>query len=529
MQVATYIELSRDTFSKIKKQSGVARIELQILLVGGSAAATAIIILMAIGVIFRTSISIHMQPLVVLMFYALTVTAITTHRIFDATYLLQLLLQRIALVCVVAGAAYGVDILFQLFLPEPFAYLITTAVILAFASELNSWLDKYSERYPKAVQARAAIIAAAKEYDQFTDLIKKFEAILSGWAQTEKVAISVKDELRWIDGENTPQIDEETYIALKEARWSTPERLSRERRTSRSARLLSLVERDRLGILVFCKGATLDVLLRITIRSSRRPFTFPEVSQLQELGLIIESSLARSHLSAKAQQAERLAAVGLLGASVAHEIRNPLVTIKTFVQLLPTHYADASFRGRFLKLIASEVGRIERLTEQLLDLASPRKFESREIQLHDVVDGCLGLVASKAEEKETEILTALNASPDTVFLDPNAVKQVLLNLCFNAIQAQEYIDRTKWIQIETKNLGSELELVVSDNGPGIAPEMRSRLFEAFQTTKSSGFGLGLAICSEILSEIGASIKVDPYVSGKGATFRVLFPCQPRSY
>ena len=76
----------------------------------------------------------------------------------------------------------------------------------------------------------------------------------------------------------------------------------------------------------------------------------------------------------KVQHAEQLATVGLLGASLAHEIRNPLVTIKTFVHLLPQHHQDPVFRDKFFKLIGDEVNRIDRLTEQLLDLASPRAY-----------------------------------------------------------------------------------------------------------------------------------------------------------
>jgi len=189
---------------------------------------------------------------------------------------------------------------------------------------------------------------------------------------------------------------------------------------------------------------------------------------------------------------------------------------------------DESFRVRFSRLIGSEVARIERLTEQLLDLASPRRYEPEPVSLHEVIKSSLELVSSKAEDKRTEIITYLSAGPDIVFTDANATKQVILNLCFNAIQAQESQDRQRLVRLGTKNRGSSIELVVSDNGPGIAPEIRSRLFEAFQTTKSSGFGLGLAICSEILSSLGASISVDPFAPGQGATFRVVFPCPPRS-
>lgn len=520
--------LCADTVRKLKSQVGVARIELQILLIGGSATAIAVLLLMAIGVVFRTKSAIHLQPLVVLAFYTLTVLAITTHRIFDARHLLRLFMQRVALVTLVAGAAFGVDILFQLFLPEPLAFLATTAVVLAFAVELNTWLDGFTGRFPRAVQARGAIISMSRNQDPISELIVRFSTILSGWGSTERSFIWVREESRDLVKQSDIDLGEPCWEALRDVRWVTPERIARERSTPRSQFLRSMLDSERLGALVFTKGATLDVMIGMGMRTSRRPFTFPEVVQLQELGSMIESSLARSHLAAKAQQAERLAAVGLLGASVAHEIRNPLVSIKTFVQLFPIHYMDESFRVRFSRLIGSEVARIERLTEQLLDLASPRKYEPDPVSLHDVVKNSLELVYSKAEDKKTEIVVELAAVPDIAFTDANATKQVILNLCFNAIQAQESQERERWVRLTTRNVDQGIELIVSDHGPGIAPEIRSRLFEAFQTTKSSGFGLGLAICSEILSSLGASISVDPFAPGQGATFRVVFPCPPRS-
>ena len=217
----------------------------------------------------------------------------------------------------------------------------------------------------------------------------------------------------------------------------------------------------------------------------------------------------------------------LLGASVAHEIRNPLVTIKTFVQLLPAHYQDAAFREKFFRLIADEVNRIDRLTEQLLDLASPRAYTATNVELHTLLRATMDLVATKAAHRDVQLVTDLAAAPDIVYTDAAAAKQVMLNLCFNAIQAldgQEDGRRSVWIG--TRNTPSGVEVAVTDSGPGIAPEILPRLFQPFQTTKSSGFGLGLAICSDILANLNASITVDPPVPGQGATFRVTFPCQP---
>jgi signal transduction histidine kinase len=248
--------------------------------------------------------------------------------------------------------------------------------------------------------------------------------------------------------------------------------------------------------------------------------------ELMELASIMESALERAHFSAKVQRTEQLATVGLVGASLAHEIRNPLVSIKTFVQLLPTHHQDPVFREKFFRLIGDEVKRIDQLTEQLLDLSAPRNYKPERIELHQVLQGGLDLVAAKAAEKKVQFQTEFRAKPDAVSTDPAAAKQVMLNLCFNAIQAVEMgANDARWIRISTRNVDGGVEMAVSDNGPGIAPEMHAKLFQPFQTTKSTGFGLGLAICRDILANLQASISVDPPVPGKGATFRVTYPCQ----
>jgi signal transduction histidine kinase len=104
----------------------------------------------------------------------------------------------------------------------------------------------------------------------------------------------------------------------------------------------------------------------------------------------------------------------------------------------------------------------------------------------------------------------------------------MLNLCFNAIQATESRDGERWVRVSTRNTSDGIEMAVEDSGPGIAAEIRPKLFQPFQTTKSTGFGLGLAICSDILNKLHATISVDPPVPGRGAAFRVVFPCQPLS-
>ena len=515
-----------DAVRKGRALSGVRRTEVQVWLGGGCLTGVAILILMAVSTLFHDSRYIRLQPLVVLVFYAGTAYAITTYRIFDARYILRVGTQKIALIFVVAAAAYGVDKVFDALVSDSIAFVLTTAFVLWSGATLDGWLNRWFQFYPQAAQARAAAFEITRRAVRAEELEREFLPIVKGWGQTEN-AVILSGGVGGVRGGDVELTDDsEVLIAMRELHWVTPERLIREKSTPLREVVRQFLEEHKLGALVAEIGPALTVLVGVGIPASRRPFTYPQINQLRELASIFESSLERAHYSLKAQHAEQLATVGLLGASLAHEIRNPLVTIKTFVHLLPQHHGDPIFREKFFRLISEEVSRIDRLTEQLLDLAAPRVYVAHEVPLHSVLNSSLELVTPKANDRAVRLITEFQANPDVVLTDATMARQVLLNLCFNAIQAVEGRAAEPWVKIATRRVPEGVELAVSDNGPGIAPEIMPRLFQPFASTKTSGFGLGLAICSDILSGLGASITVDLPQPGCGATFRVIFPCPP---
>lgn len=527
--LAAYLVIFLDAIRKLGALTGVRKLELQVWLCGGCFVAIMIYGLSGLSALTNDSIYRGMQPIAVLVFYAGTAFAITTNRIFDARQILLVVLEKLTLVLCVSGAVYVLQWVFAAFLSDPFSLLATTSVALWLAASLSSWLDQRFDFFPQGVIARQAAFAAAQRETRVDKLEEAFLALLRGWGQTERAVIVSGSKDHFVGSGIDLGSDSVVASSMRQLRWVTPERISRERQSPERVAVGEFLSAHNLGVLTMCEGPSLNVLIGVGISASRRPFTYPQVTQLLELGSIIQSALVRAHFSAKVQHTEQLATVGLLGASLAHEIRNPLVSIKTFVQLLPTHHQDPAFRQKFFRLIGDEVGRIDQLTEQLLDLASPRTYAAMEIELHPVLRASLDLVAAKAAHKNVQFLTDFQAAPDRAFTDASAAKQVMLNLCFNAIQAVESREsEERWVRVATRNTNSGIEMAVADSGPGIAEEIRPRLFQPFQTTKSTGFGLGLAICSDILANLNASISVDPPEPGHGATFRVTFPCQPLS-
>jgi signal transduction histidine kinase len=524
LDLALYAYLLIDSYRTTQRLTGGRRLESQVWLLGACMMTSLILLLMALNAITHRDIYIQLQPLVILVFYSGTAIAISTSRIFDARQLLLVGVQKLALVALVAGAAFVLDYCFRQILPDVFAFVATTICALWFASELNGWLNNVFQFYPQATTARQAAFAVSRRESRLENLESAFIGILKGWGQTDHALLISGGNESLRGGGVELSGDAVAVSALRQLRWVTPERLDREKATPERLALSGFLREHSLGALVIGEGPTLTAFIGVGIPASRRPFTFPQVTQLMELASIIESALERAHFSVKAQHAEQLATVGLLGASLAHEIRNPLVSIKTFVQLLPTHHQDPAFRAKFFSLIGEEVSRIDRLTEQLLDLASPRAYVAEIIELHPVLRASLDLVAAKATDKRIQFLTDFKASPDQALTDASAAKQVLLNLCFNAIQAVETRPGERWVKVSTRNVHLGVEMVVEDSGPGIAPEIRSKLFQPFHSTKSTGFGLGLAICSDILGGLNATISVDSSAPGQGAVFRVTFPC-----
>jgi signal transduction histidine kinase len=513
-------------FWAMRGLQGAARLELQVLMLGGAVTAFCGLSMVLIDSWLAEPGLLRLMPLAVMVCCGGTIWAVVTTRVLDARHILALCLERIGLVATVGLFVWGIEQLAGQFVPAAVAFALALAFGLWFAAEIAPWMQELFQRQAKGNRVRHAAFEVARGELRPEAMEEAFVKLLKEWAGCERAAILMGSHGRLTGDGLEFAVDSPEMKALSALRWVTPERLAREKPTAERVALQALLEKHGFGVLAASIGPSPALVVGLSVPLSRRPYTYPEVGVLLQLAAIIENSLSRAHYLIKAQHAEQLATVGLLGASIAHEIRNPLVSIKTFVQLLPNHYQEPAFRDKFFRLIGDEVGRIDRLTEQLLDLSAPRVFSSREVEAHPLLRSCLDLMAAKAEDKGVRLLTEFEAESDRVFTDPNAIKQVMLNLGFNAVQALERHSGERWLRMRTKKVADNLEIAVEDSGPGLTPEVWARLFQPFQSTKSSGFGLGLAICKDILSSLQASITADPPETGRGATFRIVLPCPP---
>ena len=226
----------------------------------------------------------------------------------------------------------------------------------------------------------------------------------------------------------------------------------------------------------------------------------------------------------KMKQSERLSALGEFSAGIAHEIRNPLASIKNFTQLLPCEYDDPVFRQEFTATVTSEVNRINRIVNELLDYARPRKLNMVKADLAELADETIASLQAQLNSRRAALKKQFSRVPP-VQIDPEQIRQVLINLLLNAAEAlQEGGTITVAIR---ENARGETEIAVSDTGRGIPREALADVFKPFFTTRENGTGLGLAIALRIVNEHGGRIDVES-TQGRGTVFTIILPAQ-RSY
>ena len=229
----------------------------------------------------------------------------------------------------------------------------------------------------------------------------------------------------------------------------------------------------------------------------------------------------------KMAHANKLASIGRLAAGVAHEIRNPLVSIQTVFDLLPEKRDDDEFCTNFLTLVKGEVHRIRTLITNLLTFAKPGEFHPKPWDINGILESTVDLVQNQARKSNVEIESNYCRDLPKIPLDSDQMRQVFMNLILNGIQAIENEGR---ILVETFLTGPEeadgfVTIKISDDGTGITEEMQSTLFDPFFTTKAEGSGLGLAIVKQILYSHEGTITLDSR-PGQGATFTVSLPMHP---
>src|SRR3989475_454 len=199
-------------------------------------------------------------------------------------------------------------------------------------------------------------------------------------------------------------------------------------------------------------------------------------------------------LEVERRRAERLAYFEVLASGIAHEIKNPLVAIKTFTQLLPRRSSEPQFVGEFGRIVGREINRMERVVDRLRTLAHPGRRPEHVVDVRAPLAEALEFMQVTFDEKGVTIGASLGDAPYRVLGDHQNLEQLFLNLLMNAHEATAPGGA---LSVGVTRDGEHVTVTVADTGPGIAPELLEKIFEPFFTTKQRGSGLGLAISAGV--------------------------------
>jgi PAS domain S-box-containing protein len=240
---------------------------------------------------------------------------------------------------------------------------------------------------------------------------------------------------------------------------------------------------------------------------------------------IVRDITRRVKLEKKSRQMERMAYIGQITASLSHEIRNPLSSIKMNLQILGQNNGFAGNDEKRLQITQTEIQRLETILQQLLDFAKPISLAPGPVNVNDVVNFCVNLLDVKFRKIQASCRVDLDSSLPDITADKAKIEQVVINLLLNALDSIRPAGNVfVCTGVQTQNRKTFVSIRVSDDGDGIPPELIPHIFEPFYTTKMKGTGLGLANVKQMVQAHDGFVHVK---AGKtcGTVFEVCLPCE----
>jgi len=245
--------------------------------------------------------------------------------------------------------------------------------------------------------------------------------------------------------------------------------------------------------------------------------------------LVIEKSNLYESIQAKVMElkenrdrlirSEKLAAVGEMSATVAHGIRNPLVSIGGFARRLLKKETEQTPNRKYLQIIVEEIDRLESILSELLDFVRPKKLQLQSVDIHTVIENTLHVISYELEKRRIPIEKRLCSSLPMLEIDPDQFKRVLHNLFHNAMEA---MPDGGPLQVSTTLEEEWVKVSIADTGVGISDDDIEKVFHPFYTSKPTGSGLGLAVCNQIMQIHGGHLKLRKHIP-RGVVFDIYLP------
>jgi signal transduction histidine kinase len=536
---------------KLRLHSGVEKVQLQFVLLGiGIAAVGGSTANLLVPLLFGTSRLNVYGPVFGLLMVAIFAHAIIRYRLLNVQLVVRRGITEVV-ASLTAGAAFlGVaELVAWLFALEPrtlplpvtlLSALVVAQVFQPLRRSVQAALDYYFFRTP--YDYPAALREMSRAMSDIVDLRTLFEYTCRAIVETlhaERVALYVGDaggseyRLESSFGADSPTLPGtiwESSVLVQSLRGGNRISLATADVRRRDAGLPSveLEELNRLGadcvLAVLMHGQFVGFYV-IGRKRSGDPYLTEDIDLVSavasQVGIAIRLHVQIGLAEAEKRRAERLVSFGAVARELAHEIKNPLVAIRTFAELLPERSGDEDFRESFGKIVLQEIGRIDQLVARLRSFAAPPIPRFLPVDIPLLLRETLALLRGEIERAKVRVTIAGDRATPVILGDRAQLKQLLLNIFMNALEA---VDNGGTISVRlSKRLAHHLILEIEDTGPGVPEELLPNIFEAFVTTKPEGSGLGLAIGRAIANAHHASMRAENAPGGRGFKIILEFP------
>ena len=268
-------------------------------------------------------------------------------------------------------------------------------------------------------------------------------------------------------------------------------------------------------------GEVIDISLSASILQNEKGEELAAIGIFKDLREMISVKRKLKETQDQLLQAEKLAAMGRLTSQIAHELNNPLYGIMNTLELLKAEIPETSKRRKLLDMSLSEIVRLSVMLKNMLTFSRPEEEARKDVDMNSFIEGIMMLMEKQLKEADIRLVTEFDGKIPTVKISPNQMRQVILNIVKNAIEA---MPRGGTLTLSTRCDDGTLKIAVQDTGLGMTDEVRQKIFDAFFTTKEQvrGVGLGLSVCYGIVQDHGGEIEVQS-TPGKGSAFCITLP------
>lgn len=519
-------------YKKVFTQSGIFRVEMQFLALNMSLVGVFVVSINTISAIFHARWLAQSSPLVVLSFQILTAWAIALYRVYDVRQIFLSLGQRIVLVSCLGLGILGLwRALEGLFHPP--VDIVISATVCSFVA---LWLDQRSRSWLNLDGAgalrrfRGMVLSASRFRTQPEQLAAEFESILRAQCQTSFAGLLFDAGEDHRDAKVSLAKHRLGHRVLSEHGWATPESLERRRTSPALADLRRFLSEHSLGAIVAVPHGSPapSLLVALGAKSTRWPYTFPEVQRLQNVAELMDNILSHSRLTTHAALKAKVEHLAMMSRGLAHDLKNLVTPLSSFLVHAERRIPPGSAEQEAHAAAGRAVGLMQDYVTESLYFANRLAPRFERLSPVDLFKTVREVLAAHATRRNVSI-RIFPASEGVLTADTVLIQRLLLNLTANAIDASaaggrvalsSHAERPGWIR-----------LLVVDDGCGIAPEALKRIFDPYFTTKAfgseaRGFGLGLSICQKIVRLHDGKIAVQSE-PGRGTTVTVDLPVSPR--